>query len=138
MKDLIRTSFIVDDTEYLSRSGRLPGWLHKVCSALMIHPVIEMKDSAMTVGGIILGDWEKARKKYIRRVLRGVSDIDTDTLFITYAGIPSEQLEEIRKEAESIVPFEHVYLQPASPAISINCGPGSFGLIYKRRNSHAG
>ncbi|MBR4759670.1 MAG: DegV family EDD domain-containing protein [Lachnospiraceae bacterium] len=138
MKDLIRTSFVVDDTEYLSRSGRLPGWLHKVCSALMIHPVIEMKDSAMTVGGIILGDREKARKKYIRRVLRGVSGIDTDTLFITYAGIPSEQLEEIQREAQSIVEFEHVYLQPASPAISINCGPGSFGLIYKRRNSHAG
>ena len=137
-KDLISTSFIVDDTEYLSRSGRLPMWLHKVCSALMIHPVIEMKDSEMTVGGIIFGDREKARRKYIRRVLHAVSGIDTDTLFITYAGIPSDELSRIQKEAEDIVTFDHVYLQPASPAISINCGPGSFGLIYKRRSSHAG
>ncbi len=138
MRDKIQTSFIVDNTEYLSRSGRLPLWIHKACSTLMIHPVMVMKDSAMTVGGVVFGNSEKSRKTYIRKTLRGVSGIDTETLFITYAGLSEQELEWVKKEAESIMHFEHVYLQSASPAISINCGPGSFGLIFKRRNSHEG
>ena len=138
LKNAIQTSFIVDNTEYLTRNGRLSTGLHKLCSALMIHPVIEMKDSEMTVGGIIFGNSERYRQKYIRKVLRGVSNVDTDTLFITHAGIPSEELKRIREEVESIMKFEHVYVQQASPAISINCGPGSFGLIFKRRYQHEG
>ena len=129
-KDLIQTSFIVDNTEYLSRNGRLPLWIHKVCSALMIHPVIVMKESAMTVGGIIFGDKERSRTRYIKRALRRSANIDTGTLFITYAGMSGDELEKIRKEAESIVRFEHVYIKQASPAVSINCGPGTFGLIF--------
>ena len=137
MKDSIQTSFIVDNTEYLSRNGRLPVWLHKLCTALMVHLVIEMKDSEMKMGGIIFGDSDKARKKYIRKALRG-GNIDAETLFITYAGISGDVLRQIREEVESIAKFEHVYIQQASPAISINCGPGSFGLIFRRRQQHEG
>ena len=138
LKDLIQTSFIVDNTAFLSRSGRLPMWIHKVCSAMMVHPIIVMKDSAMTVGGIILGNREKARKKYIHKALRGVGSIDPDTLFITYVGMSQDELKEIRDEALSIVPFERVYIQKASPAVSINSGPGTFGLIFRRRQDHEG
>ena len=138
IKDTIQTSFIVDNTEFLSRSGRLPMWIHKVCSALMIHPVIVMKDSAMTVGGIIFGNSDRSRKKYIHKALRSARGIDTDTLFITHAGMSGNDLKTIQQETEKIVKFDHVYIQQASPAISINCGPGSFGLIYRRRQNHAG
>ena len=41
--------------------------------------------------------------------------------------------EEVKEEVLSIVKFEKVYLQKASPAISINCGPGTFGLLYSRK-----
>ena len=138
IRDLVQTSFIVDNTEYLSKSGRLSMWVHKLCSALMIHPVIVMKDSAMTVGGVVFGNGERARKKYIHKALRRAGGIDSDALFITYAGLQPDELKLIREEAESIMHFEHVYIQPASPAIAINCGPGSFGLIYRRRKSHEG
>ena len=30
--------------------------------------------------------------------------------------------------------FERVYLQKASSAIASNCGPGSFGLLFMRKN----
>ena len=138
LKDAIQTSFIVDNTEYLSRNGRLPLWLHKLCTALMVHPMIMMKDSEMTVGGILFGNSAKSRRKYVRRALRGVNGIETDTLFITHAGLSGEELQQIREEVESIVKFEHVYIQQASPAIAINCGPGSFGLIFRRRQRHEG
>lgn len=132
-KGKIQTSFIVDSTEYLYRGGRLPERIHKLCKALMLHPVIKMKKSSMQVGGIMIGSSEKARRAYIRKVLRRTSEIDTSVLFITYAGMRRQEVEEIRQEASAILKFEKIYLQKASPAISINCGPGSFGLIFARK-----
>jgi hypothetical protein len=31
-------------------------------------------------------------------------------------------------------PFERVYLQKASSAIASNCGPGTFGLLFMKKN----
>lgn len=132
-KGKIQTSFVVDSTEYLYRGGRLPERVHKLCSAFMLHPVIKMKNSAMHVGGIIIGSRKKVRSAYIRKVLRRTSEIDTSVLFITYAGMRSQEVEEIRQEVLAILKFEKIYLQKASSAISINCGPGSFGLIFARK-----
>ena len=132
-KTKINTSFIVDTTEYLHRSGRMSEWMYKVSTALMIHPVIVMKKSGMNVGTIILGSRERVWKKYIRRTLVNSSDIDTSALFITYAGLSRAQLDEIVHEVSAYVTFEKVYCQKASPAISINCGPGTFGLIFSRK-----
>lgn len=38
---------------------------------------------------------------------------------------------------EQYCPFERVYLQKASSAITSNCGPGSFGLLFMRRTDAA-
>ena len=70
---------------------------------------------------------------YIKRALKNKKHIDRSVLFITYAGMKKSEAEAIRDEVQEIVAFEKVYLQKASPAISINCGPGSFGLLFKRR-----
>lgn len=132
-KKKIQTSFIVDSTEYLYRGGRLQERIHKLCNAFLLHPVIKMKDSSMQVGGIIIGGRKKSRSTYIRKVLRKASEIDTSVLFITYAGMRRKEVEEIRQEVLSILKFEKIYLQKASSAISINCGPGTFGLIFSRK-----
>lgn len=132
-KEKIQTSFIVDDTEYLYRGGRLSERIHKLCNAFMLHPVIKMKKSSMQVGGVIIGSRKKARSAYIRKALKRTCEIETSVLFITYAGMDRKEVEEIRQEVLSIIKFEKIYLQKASSAISINCGPGSFGLIFARR-----
>ncbi len=129
----ISTSFIVDTTEFLYRGGRLSEKVHKLCHAFMLHPVIVLKNSSMKVGSIVIGSRERARDKYIRDTLKDPGGIDTSVLFITYAGMKKSEIEEIRKKVCDIVAFDKVYLQKASPAISINCGPGTFGLLFRRR-----
>ena len=62
------------------------------------------------------------------------ADIDRRILFITYAGMSKEQLQRIQTLAQQYCPFERVYLQKASSAIACNCGPGSFGLLFMRRD----
>ena len=54
-------------------------------------------------------------------------------MYITYAGLSTEELQEIERQIAAKCRFEEVIYQKASPAISANCGPGSFGLIFAVR-----
>ena len=128
MKDRVRTSFVVSDTEYLTRTGMLSDKINSLCKALMIHPVLTMKKSRMKVGKLWAGTRDNARKKYISSALKGT--IDTRTLFITYAGLSAEELEHIASQVKKKVEFQEVIYQKASPAVSTNCGPGAFGLLF--------
>ena len=130
MKTKVRTSFIVDSTEYLARSGRIASKIHAVCKALMLHPVLVLKKSSMKVGSIRVGARDFARKKYITSTLNGMGGIDTGTLFITYAGMSKEELENVEAQVKKRVEFQNIIYQKASPAISTNCGPGTFGLLF--------
>ena len=89
MKQCVNTSFIVDSTEYLVRSGRLSSKISTVCKAFLLHPVL-----------------------------------------ITHAGLTKEELTEIENQVRNKVAFKNVLYQKASPAISTNCGPGTFGLLF--------
>lgn len=133
-KNRIRTSFIVDSTEYLYRSGRLSERVYRLCNAFLLHPVIVMKRSSMTVGSILVGERDSVCRSYIKRALRNPDSIDPSVLFITYVGMRLDEVEAVKQEAMKIVKFEKVYLQKASPAVSINSGPGTFGLIFSKKD----
>jgi len=42
----------------------------------------------------------------------------------------SKELEYVRDMVKAKIDFEEIYIQKASPAISANCGPGTFGLLF--------
>lgn len=130
MKQCVNTSFIVDRTEYLVRSGRLSSKINTVCKAFLLHPVLTLKNSGMKVGAIRMGTRNHVWKKYITSTLRTAREIDTNTLFITHAGLTKEELTEIEEQVRNKVSFKNVIHQKASPAISTNCGPGTFGLLF--------
>ena len=73
-------------------------------------------------------------KKYIRKALQDSGSIDRSILFITYSGMEEKQLQYIKSLVQQYCPFERIYLQKASSAIASNCGPGSFGLLFMRRD----
>lgn len=129
-KKRIKTSFIVTNTEFLARSGRISSTINKVCYSLMIHPVIVLKKSSMTVGALRVGTMKSVWKTYIRSALKHADKIDRRILFITYVGLTNEELEEIKELVSSRLAFEEIIMQKASPAIATNCGPGAFGLLF--------
>ncbi len=130
MRKKVRTSFIVDTTEYLAMSGRISQQVNSVCSTLMLHPVLMLKNNNMKVGAIWMGTRNYTWKKYISSTLKNSSEIDTGTLFITYAGLSGDELNSIKEEVQKKVTFERVIYQKASPSILTNCGPGCFGLLF--------
>lgn len=130
LKSRVKTSFIVNSTEYLARVGRISSKVNTICKAFMIHPVIILKNSSMKVGAIRIGTRDYAWKKYIVSTLNAIHKVDKKTIFITYAGLTNEELKEIEEQVKSLGDFENIIYQKASPAISANCGPGTFGLLF--------
>lgn len=133
IRNKIEFSFIIRTTDYLYRGGRLSSRVNKFCNALLLHPVIDTKDFRIHTKGIIAGDYEHVKRKYIRSVLKDPGSINTKVLFITYVGMKMSEIEQIKEMVDDLVSFDKVYLTKAAPSIAINCGPGTFGLIFARK-----
>lgn len=84
----------------------------------------------MTAGGMEIGDYEHVTRMYIRKVLKNPGNIDKRLLIIVYVGLDEEKLNTIKELAMQCCTFENIYLQKASCGITINAGPGAFGLMY--------
>ena len=131
MENKIHTSFIVNDLEFLARAGQVSSRVANLTRAFMIRPMLVMKKGKLKIGNVFFGTKENAWKKYIESVLMNASHIDKSILFVTYVGLTARDMELIRKYIEERVKFDRIYFQKASPAIAVNCGAGTFGLLYK-------
>ena len=134
LERLISSAFIINSTHMLCQAGRIPRRTQILCDALLLHPVLVLKKSRMVVGSMEMGGFPHAAKRYIRRTLLDARSIDRRILFITYSGMDQKQLQYVQDLVKQYCPFERVYLQKASPAIASNCGPGSFGLLFMRKD----
>ena len=130
-KKRIQSSFIVDNLDFLARTGQVNPRIADLTRAFMVRPVLAMRRGKMTVRRLKVGSREEAWKKYIHSTLRTPSRIDKRILFVTYVGITQKELDWIRKEVEGKVHFDEVWFQQASPAVAVNCGPGTFGLLFR-------
>ncbi len=134
LKRYISSAFIIDNTQMMCQAGKISRRTQILCDALLLHPIIALRKSRMVVGGVGTGDFTHMAKSYVRRVFRDVGSIDRRVLFITYAGMDKKRLQYIQDLVKQYCTFERVYLQKASSAIASNCGPGSFGLLFMRKN----
>ncbi|MCR5502575.1 MAG: DegV family EDD domain-containing protein [Lachnospiraceae bacterium] len=131
-KEKIGLGFVLDRPDYFARRF-LSSEMCRLINMLKIHPVIGTRDSSIKIRGLLAGDREKAETAYIRRTLKKADKIDPSVLIITYVGLKRKEAERIRDGMLEKIPFERVYLKKASPGIAINCGPGTFGLIYAEK-----
>ncbi len=130
MKEHVHTSFIVDSMEYLARQGQVGSGVAGITRSLLIRPVIALKNGKMKLGRLYFGARQRAWRRYISSVFRVHGKIDKKVLFITYVGLDSLELKRIEEMTRERMDFEKIYFQCASPAIAVNCGPGTFGLLF--------
>lgn len=121
----------------MCQSGRISKRTQVLCDALLLHPVLVLKKSKMVVGSMEMGSFSHAAKKYVKKTLQDTRNIDRRILFITFSGMEDKKIQYIKNLVQQYCPFERVYLQKASSAIASNCGPGSFGLLFMRRDDAA-
>ena len=130
----VRTSFIVDSLDFLAKSGQISKKVAAVGDALMFHPVIDMIGGKMITNRFYFGTRHHAWGRYISSTLSNVSDIDKKNVFITYVGLTRKELDYIAEIVEKRVHFENIYFTKAAPSISVNCGPGTFGVLFSVKN----
>jgi len=134
LRNHISSAFVINSTHMMCQSGRISKRIQVICDALLLHPLIVLRKSRMVVIGMAMGDFTHVAKSYVRRVFIDSRNIDRSILFITYAGMDEKKLEYVQELVRQYCPFERVYVQKASSAIASNCGPGSFGLLFMRKN----
>ena len=131
IKNKIKTSFVLDDIDYLARSKQINPKLANLVKSVSGHPVIMLKNGKIGVASIFFGSRRYAWKKYIDNTLRHEGVIDKSILFVTYVGLTNKEMEWIRERICEKAEFEEIIFQKASPAIAVNCGPGTFGLLLR-------
>ncbi|MBO4395796.1 MAG: DegV family EDD domain-containing protein, partial [Eubacterium sp.] len=130
LKKRVHTSFVVDDIDFLARSGQIHRRVAGFAKAFMIHPEIALKKGKMGVGNIFFGTRESVWKKYINSTCKKMKNADRRILFVTYVGLTLEEQVWIRERIEEREQFSRIIFQKASPAIAVNSGPGTFGVLY--------
>ena len=132
-KKKIKTSFIVDNLDFLARSGQVGNGTANIVKSVMGRPVLVLRKGKMGLGMTYFGSRETAWKAYINSVLAHGGNIDTRILFVTYVGITKREADWIREQIETHMHFDEIYFKQASPAIAVNSGPGTFGLLYMEK-----
>ena len=131
--NLVCSNFLVPSTESLNRNGKVNGVVHKICSALQLHPVLYMSKNKLKVWKIEIGNMRQVNRRYVKKLLHHSNDIDTRILFLTYAGCSMSQLDVILEEVKKYVDLQKIVVQKASATVSSNCGVGTFGLMFLRK-----
>ena len=124
----ISTSFVMKSGKWLERGGRVSSFVNAMLDAFLLHPVVELRDGEMrsrTAG------FSTYRDRYIRGTFRRHRDPDPSVLFIPHVGLSARELEEIRNGVAKYAHFDRVITVKASSAVAVNCGPGTFGLMFR-------
>ena len=130
-KKQIHLSFLLDSLDYLARAGQVSAHIAGIMKAITARPVVTMSSGVIRMKRIIIGEKRRSWKKYIASCLKNKDSIEKDILFIAYVGLNRSERDFLKKEIKRKVDFDRIVFQKASPAVAANCGPGSFGLIFK-------
>lgn len=132
-KKKIHTSFIVDNLDFLARNGQVGNRTANLIKSLMGRPVLRMRKGKIGLRMTYFGSREKAWRAYISATLTSGPIVDQRMLFVTYVGLSKRDLDWIRDQIEKHMHIDEIYFTQASPAIAVNSGPGTFGLLYLER-----
>ena len=130
VKKRVHCSFVIASTDFMARAGHISPGLNSLMKSLWIRPSLHIKKDVFGVERLMIGNLYRCYEKYIRRALPTRGNPDTDVVFVTYADISEEDIVWIEEKIRKRVDFKHIVFQKASSAISANCGPGTFGLLY--------
>ena len=130
VKKRLRCSFIMENTEFMARKGFISKELDQVARSLSLHPCMKVQNDNIKIGGVWMGRRKRAYRKYINKAFPVDVIPDPEVVFVTYVDVPIETLRWIKEEISKKAYFENVVFKQASAAISTNCGPGTFGILY--------
>ena len=134
-KSRVDASFILNQLEFLHKGGRCSGVAALGANLLKLKPCIEVVEGKMKVGKKYRGAYEKCALEYVRDRLEGNDNIDTRRIFLTWTGVDEKLIKEIAKEIKKCKKFDEIIINEAGSTITGHCGPGTFGVLYFRKEN---
>ena len=134
-KTRVDASFILNQLEFLHKGGRCSGVAALGANLLKLKPCIEVHDGAMKVAKKYRGAYEKCALEYVRDRLEGNDNVENNVVFITWTGVDAHLLKDIEKEVKKCHKFHTVVVNEAGSTITGHCGPGTFGILYFRKEN---
>ena len=134
-KTRVDASFILNQLEFLHKGGRCSSVAALGANLLKLKPCIEVVDGSMKVGKKYRGAYEKCALEYVRDRLEGNDNIENDIIFLTWTGVDAKLLKEIEKEIKKYQKFRTIIVNEAGSTITGHCGPGTFGILYFRKEN---
>ena len=130
IKHRLKCSFVLDTTAYMAKKGFVSSKLDRIARGLNLHPGLRIKNDKTGLGGVWFGSRTRAYKRYISKAFPVDVIPDPEVVFVTFVDVPLDTLKWIKEEISKHAYFEKIVFKQASAAISSNCGPGSFGILY--------
>lgn len=130
LKKNIHCSFTIAQTDYMANQGFLGKNINMFMKSMKMRPSLFIRNNKFGIRNITFGRLRKSYEKYIHRALPKGADPDRNVIFVTHVNLSAEEQEWIREEIQKLFSFKYIIFQKASAAVSLNCGPGTFGLLY--------
>ena len=128
----VRAQFAVKNLEFLHKGGRCSGTAKVFGTLLRIRPILRVFQGKIALSEKIFGiRFEKALDFQIQDVVKNLSHIDPEYLFITHSEADEEAkyvLDNLPNEVKNH--FKNIYVTKAGCVISAHCGKGTLGLLY--------
>jgi DegV family protein with EDD domain len=126
----VRSSFILDNLEYMRKGGRCSSIALLGSNLLKIKPEILVEDGKMKVGHKFRGPFKRVLEEYVDMRLADPSNIRPDRIFITHTGCSDEIISSVRERIEANIHFDEVIETYAGATITSHCGPNTLGILY--------
>ena len=119
--------FVVDDLQFIQRSGRTSHLSAFVGTILGIKPIFRLDNDGKIASDAKVRGKKAAVKHMLEKAKEKCNEIKT--FFICHADVPDEA-EELKQKILEEHPNAEVIVNCLSPVLGTNVGPGTIGLIF--------
>lgn len=129
----VELSFVLNQLDYMAKSGRCSGVLAFGANLLGIKPSLAVIDGELKVVRKYRGSLPICVGKYITDQLSGRDDIDRSMAFISSTQAKPGCMEAIKAGLRQYGGFENVYETDIGTTIGGYSGPGTIGIVFARK-----
>ena len=129
----VELSFVLNQLDYMAKSGRCSGVLAFGANLLGIKPSLAVIDGELKVVRKYRGSLPICVGKYITDQLSGRNDIDRSMAFISSTQAKPGCMEAIKAGLRQYGGFENVYETDIGTTIGGYSGPGTIGIVFARK-----
>ena len=129
----VELSFVLNQLDYMAKSGRCSGVLAFGANLLGIKPSLAVLDGELKVVKKYRGQLPICVGKYITDQLKDRDDIDTSMVFISSCQPRPGCMEAVKAGLKQYGRFEHIVETDIGTTIGGYSGPGTIGIVFARK-----